>query len=465
MTVYDRLVERRQQLVLRTAEKSNAIVTSLFPSQVRDRLMENADVKKAVTGTKTKIRSFLDGNKYDENKDMKNFMYKTQPIAEFFAESSVMFGDIEGVSKTQINILNDVHSLVQYQGTFRCFSVSKVQQCIALEIEFYTSNTIYVCKLLETLYKAFDEIATRRKVFKVETVGDCYVAVAGVPDARKDHAVIMARFAADCMRRMNALTKKLEKILGPDTADLRMRIGLHSGPVTAGVLRGERSRFQLFGDTMNTAARIESTSFGNKIQVSQETADLIAAAGKRKWLSQRKDIVVAKGKGALQTFWLNIDGSRDDNKSESGASDETHSIETTSEGRQTKTRMLEEKTRRLIDWNVDVLKRLLKEIVAWRQASRKGIKTEFVPEEESDARGQTVIDEVSEIISLPQLNGADATFKQNVDAVCLSEAAETQLDAFVSSIAALYRENPFHNFEHASHVTMSVGTYYLGSKK
>jgi len=266
----------------------------------------------------------------------------------------------------------------------------------------------------------------------------------------------MARFAADCMRRMNALTKKLEKILGPDTADLRMRIGLHSGPVTAGVLRGERSRFQLFGDTMNTAARIESTSFGNKIQVSQETADLIAAAGKRKWLSQRKDIVVAKGKGALQTFWLNIDGSRDDNKSESGASDETHSIETTSEGRQTKTRMLEEKTRRLIDWNVDVLKRLLKEIVAWRQASRKGIKTEFVPEEESDARGQTVIDEVSEIISLPQLNGAGATFKQNVDAVCLSEAAETQLDAFVSSIAALYRENPFHNFEHASHVTMSV---------
>lgn len=54
----------------------------------------------------------------------------------------------------------------------------------------------------------------------------------------------MARFAKDCMKKMNELTKQLTTILGPDTADLSMRIGLHSGPVTAGVLRGEKSRFQ-----------------------------------------------------------------------------------------------------------------------------------------------------------------------------------------------------------------------------
>ena len=231
--------------------------------------------------------------------------------------------------------------------------------------------------------------------------------------------------------------------------------------MTAGVLRGERSRFQLFGDTMNTAARMESTGFGDKVQVSQETADLITAAGKGNWLSKRKDIVLAKGKGALQTFWLDVDGSRDNNKSESGASDHTPSTETTSDGQQMDTRMFQEKTRRLIDWNVDVLKRLLKEIVAWRQSSGKVVKTGYVPEEESCVQGQTVINEVSEIISLPKLNSASATFKQNVDSVRLSEAAETQLDALVSSVAALYRENPFHNFEHASHVTMSVGTCYL----
>ena len=105
---------------------------------------------------------------------------------------------------------------------------------------------------------------------------DCYVAVTGLPEPRKDHAVVMARFARDCMTRMNELSHQLEVTLGPDTADLAMRFGvsclprragvvlqkkifsfrfvpfstpqLHSGPVTAGVLRGDKSRFQLFGD-------------------------------------------------------------------------------------------------------------------------------------------------------------------------------------------------------------------------
>lgn len=58
----------------------------------------------------------------------------------------------------------------------------------------------------------------------------------GLPDPRKDHAVIMARFARDCMQTVNDLTKKLEVTLGPDTGDLQIRIGLHSGPVTAGVV-------------------------------------------------------------------------------------------------------------------------------------------------------------------------------------------------------------------------------------
>ena len=62
----------------------------------------------------------------------------------------------------------------------------------------------------------------------------------------------MSRFAYQCLIGMKELIKELEAILGPGTSDLALRVGLHSGPVTAGVLRGEKSRFQLFGDTVNT---------------------------------------------------------------------------------------------------------------------------------------------------------------------------------------------------------------------
>jgi class 3 adenylate cyclase len=135
--------------------------------------------------------------------------------------------------------------------------------------------------LLETLYAAFDAIARRRHIFKVETIGDCYVAVSGLPEPMKEHAVVMARFANAILKQIHKLTRTLEVTLGPDTGDLTLRIGLHSGPVTAGVLRGEHARFQLFGDTVNTAARMEQTGRKDKIQISQATADYLIAGGKR----------------------------------------------------------------------------------------------------------------------------------------------------------------------------------------
>ena len=71
------------------------------------------------------------------------------------------------------------------------------------------------------------------------------MAVAGLPDPRPDHAVVMSRFANDCLTKMHSISEKLEQELGPETAELSLRIGLHSGPVVAGVLRGQKARFQL----------------------------------------------------------------------------------------------------------------------------------------------------------------------------------------------------------------------------
>ena len=98
----------------------------------------------------------------------------------------------------------------------------------------------------------------------------------------------MVMFAGDCLKEMGVRTRELEVLLGPDTADLGIRIGLHSGPVTAGILRGERARFQLFGDTVNTTARIESSGERNRIHISSETAELLMNSGKGDWIAKRK---------------------------------------------------------------------------------------------------------------------------------------------------------------------------------
>ena len=107
-----------------------------------------------------------------------------------------------------------------------------------------TREPAQVFVLLQTIYQAFDVIAKRHKVFKVETIGtcrlhsevfshtglpniigDCHVAVTGLPNPQARHAVLMARFAWECLQKMGRLTKKLETMLGPDTADLGIRIG------------------------------------------------------------------------------------------------------------------------------------------------------------------------------------------------------------------------------------------------
>ena len=300
---YDLLVERRQSVVMDTAVKSSNIVNQLYPPEFIDRVIQPHDqegrlyggiagngTQKArgvgmITPRMLQPRSMMTPSMQKPTQHLQNFLTDSKsditptlsrPIAEMFPDVTVIFADISG---------------------FTAWSSER--------------EPIQVFQLLEALYAAFDEAGKRLGVFKVETIGDCYVAVLGLPSPHKAHALVMCRFAHEIHQCMSDLTKRLEIQLGPGTSDLRLRIGLHSGSVIAGVLRGTKSRFQLFGDTMNTAARMESTGERGKTQVSEATADSLTATGKRHWLIPRKELVKAKGKGELQTYWVNPSRTRD----------------------------------------------------------------------------------------------------------------------------------------------------------
>lgn len=296
-----------------------------------------------------------------------------------------------------------------------------------------------------------DEIAKRRRVFKVETIGDCYVAVAGLPEPRKDHAIVMARFARDCLYSMNTLVKQLERLLGPDTRDLAMRIGLHSGPVTAGVLRGDKSRFQLFGDTVNTASRVESSGSANRIHISQDTAECLIDGGKAHWISARDDIVNAKGKGEMKTYWLEFKHSVGSTRSGSTEnSNDVHEVPSTMPEEEKKLATeLDARTLSLVNWNADVLARLLKQIIARRKVLGHKLSS-VIPVADPALMEGTVINEVAEIIHLPEYDAKAAGIEANPDDIELEPHVYDQILNLVTQFALSYNPNPFHNFEHGN---------------
>lgn len=317
---------------------------------------------------------------------------------------------------------------------------------------------VQVFQFLELLYENFDRVATRSNVYKVETVGEMYVAAAGVPKSQPDHAVIMARFALVCVRKMPSYVKMMETQFGPDTGDLSLRIGMHSGPVTGGCLRGKGARrFQLFGDTMTTAQLMLANSKSGFVHVSEATAKLLSKGGKDSWVKEREDKLQTEERGELQTFWLST-GVRDSQRHILEHADSDSSIFL--DGNENELTIDQQSEERWIEWNVSVFVGLLKQVIARRTTLLK-IQNEFSQRSSISEieRAPMPLEEVKEIIELPTFDKRAARRQRENQDVEIPDTVVRQLKAFITEIASLYNANPFHNFAHASYVVMAITKY------
>ncbi|MEG5041053.1 MULTISPECIES: adenylate/guanylate cyclase domain-containing protein [unclassified Microcoleus] len=179
-------------------------------------------------------------------------------IAEYFPEVTVLFADIVGFT-----------------------ALSAVM------------NPIDLVEILNKIFSGFDLLCERHGLEKIKTIGDAYMAVGGLPEPRADHADASAQMALDMQAEIARFNARHNQYFS-------IRIGIHSGPVVAGVIGIKKFIYDLWGDTVNIASRMESHGLPWRIQVSETTYNLLG----HKYLFQERGMIEVKGKGEMKTYLL-----------------------------------------------------------------------------------------------------------------------------------------------------------------
>jgi adenylate cyclase len=183
---------------------------------------------------------------------------QTQPIADQFPSASILFADV---------------------ADFTPWS----ERLPPAEVVGY----------LDHLFSHFDELAERYGLEKIKTIGDCYMVAAGVPTPRADHARALALMALDMLDAMRSHDDVGH--LG-----LELRVGINSGPVVAGVIGRKRFLYDLWGDVVNTASRMESHGTPGRIQITRATYELLAD----EFECEPRGTIAVKGKGAVEAWYV-----------------------------------------------------------------------------------------------------------------------------------------------------------------
>jgi class 3 adenylate cyclase len=230
-------LERARTRARRNQERANMLLAQLEVEKQRaDELLHNILPERVAEQLKRKIH----------------------PIAERFEAATVLFADI---------------------AEFTRFAAERPPDAVV--------------ELLNDIFSRFDALAEERGLEKIKTIGDAYMVVAGIPTPRDDHAAAMAEMAL-------AMRAEFARFVAERQVALGLRIGLHCGPVVAGVIGRRKFIYDLWGDTVNTASRMESLGQIGEIQVSEAVAQALAG----RFVCAPRGTIAVKGKGELAVFLL-----------------------------------------------------------------------------------------------------------------------------------------------------------------
>lgn len=146
---------------------------------------------------------------------------------------------------------------------------------------------------LNRVFTEFDELAAKHRLEKIKTIGDAYMVAGGMPEPRGDHASAVADMALEMLHVTEQVGREIDETLA-------VRIGIHTGPAVAGVIGTRKFFYDVWGDTVNTASRLESNGTPGRIQVTQETYDALSD----RYMFENRGIIDIKGKGRIQTYYL-----------------------------------------------------------------------------------------------------------------------------------------------------------------
>ena len=222
---------------------------AVFAGQRRDAL---AALEREQAKSESLLQNILPSSIADQLKA------RIQPIADEFGSTSILFADVVDFTPWSERLRPD-----------------EVVGC------------------LDHLFSHFDELAERHGLEKIKTIGDCYMVAAGVPTPRSDHARALALMALDMLDAMHSD----DEIRG---FGLELRLGINSGPVVAGVIGRKRFLYDLWGDAVNTASRMESHGTPGRIQITRATYELLA----EEFECEPRGTIMVKGKGEVEAWYL-----------------------------------------------------------------------------------------------------------------------------------------------------------------